>query len=220
MDFRPGLRTWKLGADSVFPENLIGPASILKQGGLAVYPTETFYALGAVPTLTEAVMKIFEMKERSLDKPLPLIASDMQAVLSAVSEWPQTAELLARNFWPGPLTIVLPAALTLPHAVHAGTKKIAIRVSSHRIASMLAVAAGGLLVSTSANLAGFPPPCSPTEVSGQLLAGIDVFINGGNLPGGFPSTIVDVTTDQPVLIRAGMLDWEKIYRVLDAGSSA
>ena len=116
-------------------------ASILRSGGLVVYPTETFYALGAMPEIAKAVEMVFEKKGRDFTKPLPLIASDREAVLSAASEWPESAEALARVFWPGPLTIVIQASASLPPVLHAGTGKIAIRVSSHPVASLLARAA-------------------------------------------------------------------------------
>ena len=192
-------------------------ASILRSGGLVVYPTETFYALGVMPEIAEAVEMVFEKKGRDFTKPLPLIASDREAVLSAASEWPEPAEALARVFWPGPLTIVIQASASLPPVLHAGTGKIAIRVSSHPVASLLARAAGGLIVSTSANRAGELPPSSPGAVARELLQSVDAFIDGGDLPGGLPSSIVDVTVRPAVLIRAGKIGREEIRRALEDG---
>ncbi len=167
--------------------------------------------------LPEAVARIFDIKGRDFNKPLPLIASDRDAVMRAVSEWPEIAERLARAFWPGPLTIVLPASPELPPALHAGTGKIAVRISSHPVAAMLAKASGGLLISTSANKSGEPAPVGLDEISPKLCAHVDEIIDSGVLPGGLPSTIVDVAAYAPVLVRAGAIDWEKIRQAIEPG---
>jgi L-threonylcarbamoyladenylate synthase len=190
-------------------------ASILRPGGLVIYPTETFYALGAIPVSAEAVERVFEKKGRDFRKPLPLIAADREAVVSAAFEWPESAEALSRIFWPGPLSIVIQASASLPPVLHAGTGKIAIRVSSHPVASLLAQAAGGLIISTSANRSGELPPSSPGAVARELLQSVDAFLDAGDLPGGLPSTIVDVTVRPAALIRAGKIAWEEIRRALE-----
>lgn len=205
----------KPGAGGIFPEALLEEAaSILKRGGLVIYPTETFYALGAVPTLPEAVGNVFAAKGRAPGKPLPLIAADAEAARGAVLAWPEAAEKLAGRFWPGPLTLVLPAAHFLPPVLHGGTGKIAVRVSSHPVASLLARFAGGLLVSTSANPSGKPPPDGPEAISEDILARVDGLVEAGVLAGGFPSTVVDVSRLPPTLVRTGRIDWEKICGVL------
>ena len=197
------------------PAALRDIASILRSGGLVIYPTETFYALGAIPASAEAVEKVFEKKGRDFRKPLPLIAADREAVVSAAAVWPESAEALSRIFWPGPLSIVIEASASLPPVLHAGTGKIAIRVSSHPVASFLARATGGLIISTSANRAGELPPNSPGAVDRELLHSVDAFLDAGDLPGGLPSTIVDVTVGPAALIRAGKIGWEEIQRALE-----
>jgi L-threonylcarbamoyladenylate synthase len=205
-------KIWKTG-DEIPLEVIFEATALLRQGGLVIYPTETFYALGAVP-VEEAVEKIFDLKGRDFTKPLPLIASTREAVLSVVSGWSDTAEKLARDFWPGPLTLILPANSNLPPILHAGTGKVAIRISPHPVASCLAESAGGLLVSTSANKAGENPREDPAMISGEVLAGVDGFIDSGNLAGGFPSTIVDVTVQPPKEMRVGRIGWEEIRKSL------
>ena len=207
----------KLNPAKIRPEALWDAASILRSGGLVIYPTETFYAFGAIPVIAEAVERVFEKKGRDFRKPLPLIASDRETVLSAASEWPESAETLARKFWPGPLSIVIQASPSLPPVLHAGTGKIAIRVSSHPVASLLARATGGLIISTSANRAGEFPPSGPGAVAQELLQSVDAFIDAGDLPGGLPSTIVDVTVRPAALIRTGKIAWEEIRRALEDG---
>lgn len=209
-------KTWKVDAGEIPPCLLLEAASILTHGGLVIYPTETFYALGAVPALPEALARIYAVKGRQTGKPLPLIASRMEAALSAVSNWPESADVLAAAFWPGPLTLLLPAASSLPLILHAGTGKVAIRISSHPVAVLLAQLAGGLLVSTSANRSGAPPPDNSESLPPALLHGVEGLLDAGRLCGGLPSTIVDVTAAPPVLLRAGALDWNDISRALDA----
>ncbi|MGA2401401.1 MAG: L-threonylcarbamoyladenylate synthase [Syntrophobacteraceae bacterium] len=209
----------KIGPAEIRPEAVWHAASVLKSGGLVIYPTETFYALGALPVIAEAVDRVFDIKGRDFRNPLPLIASDREAALSAASEWPDSAEALARIFWPGPLSIVIPAVASFPPALHAGTGKIAVRVCSHPLAVLLARATGGLIISTSANMAGEPPPSSPGAVAKELLLSVDAFLDAGDLPGGLPSTIVDVTVRPAALIRAGRIAWDEIRRALEPSAS-
>lgn len=210
-------KTWKVDAGA--PSSaLLEAASILAHGGLVIYPTETFYAMGAIPVLPDALALIYKIKGRQTGKPLPLIASSMKAVFSSVSRWPHSADVLAEAFWPGPLTLVLPAASSIPPVLHAGTGRVAIRISPHPIATSLAELAGGVLVSTSANRSGAPPPDNPKNLSPALLKGVEGLIDAGRLCGGLPSTIVDVTRTPPVLLRAGALDWTDINRALAADS--
>lgn len=211
-------KVFRTGPAEVHQEVIRTAASILGSGGMILYPTETFYALGASPGIAEAVNRIFEIKGRDSRKALPLIASDLAAVLRAASEWPESAEVLARLFWPGPLSIVIPAAAWLPSSLHARTGKIAVRVSSHPIASLLAQASGGLIVSTSSNRAGEASPKTPRAVDPDLLKSVDALIDAGNLPGGLPSTIVDVTVCPAALIRTGKIAWEDITRALERES--
>ncbi len=213
----PKSGTFKIDPAAIGPEMLGRAASILREGGVVVYPTETFYAIGAVPANTQAVKRVFGIKGRDFRKALPLIASDRRAVLDAASGWPEAAEALARTFWPGALSILLPAAPFLPHAVHAGTGKIAVRISSSPLAALLARAAGGLIVSTSANRSGEPAPSSPGAIDGELLESVDAFFDAGHLPGALPSTIVDVCVRPAALVRTGRIPWEEIRRVLDMG---
>ncbi|SPF44309.1 Translation factor SUA5 [Syntrophobacter sp. SbD1] len=211
----PETAIFKMEPGEVLKQAIYTAASILRAGGLVLYPTETFYALGAIPEFAQAVQKVFEAKGRDVRKPLPLIASDIQAVLTAASEWPQSADVLARSFWPGPLSIVVSAAASLPSVLHAQTGKVALRISSHPVASLLARASGGLIVSTSANRAGEPPPKDRGAIDRELLHAVDALLDAGELPGGLASTIVDVTVHPAVLIRAGKIAWEDIRRVLE-----
>ena len=207
-------KVWKIDPGDVQPEAIPCLASMFGQGCLVIYPTETFYALGAVPTHPEAVEKIFAIKGRDFRKALPLIASDRRAVLRAASAWPEAAERLADSFWPGPLTLIVPASPTMPPALHAGTGKIAVRISSLPVAALLAQAAGGLIISTSANMTGEAPPSSPGMIPVRLLEQVDGVLDSGDLPGSLPSTIVDVTVHPATLVRTGAIGWDAIQEAL------
>lgn len=196
------------------PDVIAQAASCLSCGGVIVFPTETFYGLGGDPWQLATVERVFRIKERDMYKPLPLIAADETAVRQAAAEWPAVAQLLARAFWPGPLTLVLAASPLLPPLLHAHTGKIAVRVSSHPVAQELAAAVGGLLMSTSANLSGQPSCRHPDELGGKLLSQVDRVLHAGPTMGGQPSTLVDVTVHPLQLVRAGAIGWERIEAVL------
>lgn len=196
------------------PDAIARAASCITRGGLVIFPTETFYGLGGDPWHSAAVGRIFRIKERDMRKPLPLIAADEAAVRQAVAEWPAVAQLLARAFWPGPLTLVLAASTRLPPTLHAQTGKIAVRVSSHAVAQKLATAVGGLIISTSANLSGQSPCRQPDELAGELLSQVDRVLHAGPTVGGLPSTLVDVTVQPPKLVREGAIAWDRIKAVL------
>lgn len=201
---------WKVDPLGFDPEILARALTLLAGGGMVVYPTETFYGLGAHPMDEDAVRRIFAVKGRESAKALPLIAAGREAVFRAVSAWPRAAEALARSFWPGPLTLLLPASGDLPSILHAGTGKIAVRISSHPVARALSTGLGGLIVSTSANPAGGAACRSVEEIPALLLARVDGVVDAGALPGGMPSTIVDLTCVPARLVRAGCLPWESI----------
>ncbi len=190
---------------------------VLNQGGVVIYPTETFYGLGANPRLPLAVERIYRIKGRDFHKPLPLIAANLEAVYGAVREWSMTAERLARSFWPGPLTLVLPAAADILSQVHGGTGRIGIRISSHPVAKALANRGGGLVTATSANPAHRQGFQRPSEIPAEFLALVDGLVDAGPSggdSGSLPSTIVDAGVFPPQLIRAGCIPWERVMQAI------
>ena len=192
-------------------------ALLINNGGLVVYPTETFYALGGQPTHERVIKRIFAVKERNAGKPLPLIAASATDVRQAVNNWSEAAELLAQAFWPGPLTLIMEASPKLPSELHLKTGKIAIRISPHPLAEALAESVGGLLISTSANISGQSAIAHPDDIEPALLAQIDGLIHAGKVAGRTPSTIVDVSAAVPRLIRAGCVPWEAVEQTLQRG---
>jgi L-threonylcarbamoyladenylate synthase len=181
----------------------------LRAGGVVVFPTETFYGLGCAvegPAAAAAVARVAALKGRDARKALPLIAADLDAVLRVAREVPAAALRLAERFWPGPLTLVLPAVKGLPHAL-APQGWVGVRVSPHPVAQRLARAAGGALVATSANLAGQPPVTRLAGLDAALASAVDAAVDGGETPGGAPSTVVRVHADGLIeVIRPGAIE--------------
>jgi L-threonylcarbamoyladenylate synthase len=190
-------------------------AEVLRRGGLVAYPTETFYGLGALARDGAAVERLARAKGRPDGKPLPLLAAD-RAQVDAVAEVGPAAARVAAALWPGPLTLVLPARPGLAPAIAAGTATVGVRVPGSEIARALARAAGGALVSTSANVSGAPPPARAEELSAELRARVDHVLDGGPTPGGLASTVVVVEGDALRLVREGPVPFGAVLAALRA----
>jgi L-threonylcarbamoyladenylate synthase len=189
----------------------LGPAvAAICGGGIVAYPTDTLYGLGADPFDADAVERIFAVKGRGADRALPLVAADRAQVEALLGELPPRAAALADRFWPGPLTLLLPAPARLAAAVTAGTGRVGIRVPAHAVARLLCEASQRLVTATSANVSGQPPAADPDTVAASIGARIDVLVDGGPTSGGAPSTIVDVAVTPPRLVRAGAIPWEEV----------
>jgi L-threonylcarbamoyladenylate synthase len=200
----------RITQSQVAAEDLAPAVGALQNGGVVAFPTETFYGLAVDPRSAAAVAKIFALKQRAPDQPLPLIASDIEQVADHVGTLTPLAARLASRGWPGPLTLIIPASRHLCDAVHLSTGRIAVRVTADVVARALAARVGHALTSTSANISGEPPSATPDRVVASFGSGIDVLIDTGPTPAGLPSTIVDATGDVPVLVRAGAIPWDRV----------
>jgi L-threonylcarbamoyladenylate synthase len=204
----------RFASDDLLNRAGIVHAAIMR-GEVIAYPTETFYGLGADPTNAAAIERIYAIKGRRAGEALPLIAMDVDALAELGVQPPRLARQLAEAFWPGALTLVLPIAPgRFPDALTAGGSTIAVRVPDHPVARAIASIAGGLITSTSANRSGQPPASTADEVHAALGDDIAVLVDGGATPGGAPSTIVDVTSERPRLVRAGVVAWERVLESL------
>lgn len=183
----------------VFSEAL----KVLQQGGIVAYPTESFYALGVIATDENAVKRLFEVKKRPAEKPLPIIIGDISLLESMVKNIPEQAERLMEKYWPGPLTLVFEAVDSIPELLTGGTARIAIRIPGRSAALDLAEAVRLPLTATSANLSSLPPARDPDAVIKYFGESIDLIIDAGKTPGGLPSTIVDVTVHPLKILRQG-----------------
>jgi L-threonylcarbamoyladenylate synthase len=187
-------------------------ADVLRAGGVVAYPTDTFYGLAVDPRNGDAVAALFALKGRDAGKPSPLIVSSIEQARLAVQFNP-VAETLAARFWPGPLSLVLPVTPALCRAAFGGGTTAAVRVPDHAVARAVAEAFGFCITATSANVSGRPPARTPAEIDPEVVARVDLVIDGVT-PGGEPSTIVDVTGATPQLVRAGAIAWERVLESL------
>ena len=186
---------------------------ILRQGGLVAFPTDTVYGLGASSNLRQAVERIYEVKQRPRNMPLPLLLAGTSHIGEFAYPVPEIAWLLARNFLPGALTLVLPRSKLVPDFITAGGTTVAVRVPAHPVPVALVMGLGNPVVGTSANLSGKPSSLTAGEVRSQFGNKIDLVIDGGRCPGGKESTIVDVTGGVPVVTREGAIPWAELKRV-------
>jgi L-threonylcarbamoyladenylate synthase len=207
--------TLTLRVDARHPEPRIiaRAAGAIRRGLLVAYPTETFYALGGDPTSPAAVDRVFEAKGRPGRMPLPLIAAEIRDLRRCTGDLPDTALRLAAAFWPGALTLVVPAT-GLPARLLGGGRTVGVRLSPHPVAAALARAHGGPIIATSANRSGQPPPRTADGVRGALGDAVDLVLDGGATAGGPASTVLDVTVDPPRVVRAGAVPVADLGRVL------
>lgn len=164
---------------------------VLRAGGLIALPTETFYGLAVDPFNEGALARLWRVKGRSEGKPILLLIGDESQLGPLVRSIPPAAEVLMKAFWPGPLTIVLPAARGLSDAVTAGTNSVGIRLIAWQpLVDLLGRV--GPVTGTSANREGLPPPRTAEEVQEDLGDALDLIVDAGPTPGGRPSTVIDV----------------------------
>ena len=185
---------------------LDGAVKAVCGGGIIAYPTETFYGLGVDAFNTAAVERLVKLKARPGEKAISIIIKDACVLKTVVSEIPPCATELIRRFWPGPLTIVFKAVEGLPGALTGSNATIGVRVSAHPTAARLAAELSVPLTATSANPSGEEPPVTPEEVLSYFDGALDVLIDGGRLPGGLASTVMDVTGAEAKILRAGAID--------------
>ncbi|MFZ5880064.1 MAG: L-threonylcarbamoyladenylate synthase [Chloroflexota bacterium] len=185
---------------------------VLRAGGLAAFPTDTVYGLGALACDGPAVESIYAAKQRPVEKAIPVLIADLEDLDKVAAHIPDLAKKLAARFWPGPLTLVVPKEPTLPAAISA-SDTLAVRIPDHPAARALLRAAGPMAV-TSANISGQPSPTDADEVLRQLNGRIPLVLDGGPTPGGIPSTLVDCLGAQPTLLRPGPLTLEQLLAAL------
>ena len=187
---------------------------ILREGGLVAFPTETVYGLGGNALDPKASMKIYAAKGRPSDNPLIVHIADIKDLAKITTEIPEGARILAEKYWPGPLTMILPKADSVPKETTGGLDSVAVRFPSDRIAQELIKAAGGFVAAPSANTSGRPSPTMAEHVEEDLGDAIEMIIDGGQVGIGLESTIVDFTEDVPVVLRPGYISLEMLKDTL------
>ncbi len=185
----------------------------VQHGGVVAFPTDTVFGLGASLKHPDALDRIYQIKDRDESKPLPVLLSSLDK-LGMVTDYPDERVLaLLRAFWPGPLTVVLPARAGLPAQVVASDGTVGVRIPNHSIALTLSERAGGALATTSANRSGDAPACSADEIAEGLPGDLDIVLKGGLSPCGQPSTVVRIDHGSIATIRTGTIRPEEIERV-------
>jgi L-threonylcarbamoyladenylate synthase len=193
---------------------LLRAVTILRSGGVVAYPTDTLYGLAVDPRSTRAVERLFEIKPREPGKAVPLIAASVEQA-SEAAVFDERARRVAESFWPGALSIVLQARNVVRAEILAADGSVAVRVPAHPTSQALAAGFGFCITATSANLSGDAPTASPAVVARTIGNRIDFLLDAGESPGGPPSTIVDLRSAEPRLIRAGAVAWERVLRSIE-----
>lgn len=187
---------------------------IIKAGGLVAFPTETVYGLGGDALNPLSSEKIYSAKGRPSDNPLIVHIADMEKLDLVVREIPENARTLAERFWPGPLTMILHKSETVPRETTGGLDTVAVRMPVHPVARALIRAAGGYVAAPSANLSGRPSPTVAKYVIEDMAGRIEMVIDSGDVEIGLESTIVDLTSEKPMILRPGYITRQKLVQVL------
>ncbi len=210
------MRTEVLTIDSLCPNPvaITRAVEVLRSGGLVAFPTETVYGLGADARNAAAVRAIFAAKGRPSNNPLIVHVADATGARLLTTFWNDAAEQLAARFWPGPLTLVLPRGNIVPDAVTAGGSTVAVRVPAHPVTLALLRAAALPVAAPSANRAGSLSPTLAAHVLASLDGRFDLLLDGGSTARGVESTVVDMTTHPPRLLRPGPIALADLKRVI------
>lgn len=187
---------------------------VIKAGGLVAFPTETVYGLGGDALNPLSSEKIYKAKGRPSDNPLIVHIADMEYLDGIVRKIPDSAYRLAEKFWPGPLTMILYKADIVPYETTGGLDTVAVRMPVHRVARELIRAAGGYVAAPSANRSGRPSPTVARYVTEDMDGRIDMIIDGGDVEIGLESTIIDLTSNEPTILRPGYITKGMLSQVL------
>ena len=206
------MRRFAVSAERPEPAAIAAAVEVLRDGGVVAFPTDTLYGLAVDPRNGGAVDRLFALKARDRNVAVPLVASDLEQATMA-GEFGPRERRVADVFWPGPLSVVIPARPVIARGLLGGGGTIAIRVPAHPVARDLAAAFGFCVTATSANTAGQQPAASADAVA-VALPRVDLLLDSGHTPGGAPSTIVAFDNDGPVLLRAGVVAWDRVIKSL------
>jgi len=207
-------RYWRVNPFHPEKNKIIEAASFIRGGKTVAFPTETVYGLGADAFNPEAVQKIFIAKGRPADNPLIVHVAHLSQLKKLVQEIPPEAALLIRQFWPGPLTLVLPKSREVPYGVTAGLDTVAVRMPRHKVALELIRWAGCPIAAPSANVSGKPSPTSAKHVLKDMYGAIGGILDGGSTSVGIESTVLDFSSDVPTILRPGGVTKEQLEKLL------
>ncbi len=189
-------------------------AEIISGGGVISFPTRCLYGLGADAFNIQAVKRIFQIKKRSLEKPILILVKNQAQIAHLVTNIPEPAERIMKNFWPGDMTLIFNAGSDVPGILTAGTGKIGIRMPSHPVALALCNALSTPITGTSANFSGEAGYSTLSDFHPEIITQLDLVIDAGALAGGVGSTVIDVTLNPPAVLREGAVPSKKILDFL------
>jgi L-threonylcarbamoyladenylate synthase len=200
----------KVDTEHIESSNIAQIARTLQEGKLVIYPTETFYGLGANCFSEKAVAKIYRLKQRDREKPLSVIVSGMDMVEEVTLERPDLFYSLSSRFWPGSLTIVLKASERFPEYITGRSGTIGIRWPDHRWLNALVEKSGFPITATSANLSGAKEISSPERALDVFNGKVDLLVDGGRTQGKLPSAVISLVSDKPRILRQGAISAEEL----------
>lgn len=204
----------KIDKDNINSDLIIDAVNIIKNSGLVAFPTETVYGLGANGFDENAAKKIFAAKGRPEDNPLILHVYSVEQVEELVEEIPDIAKKCMEEFWPGPLTILLPKSDKVPNIITAGLDTVAIRMPENKIALELIKMSNVPIAAPSANISGRPSPTSAKHVIDDLMDKVDMIVDGGETGVGLESTVLDLSGDLPMILRPGGVTKEDLQKII------
>ncbi len=210
----PTTEVLRVAPDAPDPDALARAVEVLRHGGLVAFPTETVYGLGADATCADAVAKIFAAKGRPPTNPLIAHVCDVAMARRFAAHWPDAAERLAAAVWPGPATLVVPKTADIPDLVTAGLDTVGLRVPATAVARALIAGLGRPVAAPSANRSEHVSPTTAEHVLADLDGRIDLVLDSGPTPVGIESTVVDVCSSPPRVLRPGPLDAERLAKLL------
>ena len=197
------------------PATIRRAAELLRAGGLVVFPTDTVYGIAASVERPDAVARIYVAKARPLDRAIPVLVSDIAQVTRLTRGVTPSISRLLAAYWPGALTVVLPAADWLPVEVTAGAGTVGLRMPDHPTALAIIAGAGGAVATTSANRSGQADARSASEALAALGHAVDLIVDGGPSPGGVPSTVIAIEDGRVRVLRRGAIDPSALPETLD-----
>jgi L-threonylcarbamoyladenylate synthase len=200
-----------INPDEPQPEMIREAADAIQRGGVVVFPTRCLYGLGADAMNSEAVDRVFDLKQRPAHNPILVLIDRRSELVQLVKSVPTVAKDLMDYFWPGRITLVFEAAGRLPVNLTAGTGKIGIRMPGHGVARSLAKAVKSPITGTSANLSGQPGCSHIKNLEPQVAHGLDLILDAGRLKGGVGSTVVDVSAGDLKILREGEVKAQKLF---------
>jgi len=215
------MKLFKMDAGSLDLQAIAAACDAIKRGELVVFPTETVYGLAADALAEESVQRVFSVKARETGHPLPVQIPSAEYLPQVAADVSEQAVRLAERYWPGPLTLVLRRCEFIPDLVTAGRDTVGVRVPDHPVALALLGRIGTPIVATSANISGQGPPTSAQQAVAALGDAVAVVLDAGQSGLAVPSTVVDVTTLPPRILRQGSIETEAIREILgDVSDSA